>query len=236
MKIMIRQRWTWFDSVPFQLFPLLLLLSLGVLLLGLAYGGNKFVIAQVHYGGGGDWYGDRTTIPNWLKMLSRRTDVETADDRAIVKLTDRDLYQYPMLYIVGHGEIRLSEKEVEALRFYLQRGGFLFVNDDYGLDKSFRREMLRVFPDQNLQPIPNSHLIYHCFYDLTGLPKIHEHDGEPAQGFGLFQDGRMVVYYVYSSDIGDGLEDQEVHPNDTPEVRELAARMAINIAIYALTN
>ena len=236
MKIMIRQLWTWFDTVPSQLILILLMLCLGLLLLGLAYGGDKFVIAQVHYSGGGDWYGDRTTIPNWLKLLRRRTDVETADERAIVKLSDRELYRYPMLYIVGHGEIRFSEKEVEALRFYLQRGGFLFVNDDYGLDKSFRREMLRVFPDQNLQPIPNSHLIYHCFYDLPGLPKIHEHDGEPAQGFGLFHDGRMVVYYVYSSDIGDGLEDPEVHPNDTPEVRELAAKMAVNIAIYALTN
>ena len=236
LKIMTRQRWARLDTVQYQLLPHLLLLSIGLLLVGLAHGGDKFVIAQVHYSGGGDWYGDRTTISNWLKLLRRRTDVETADDRLIVKLTDRELYQYPMLYIGGHGEIRLSDKEVKALRFYLQRGGFLFVNDDYGLDKSFRREMQRVFPDQNLQPIPNSHLIYHCFYDLPGLPKIHEHDGEPAQGFGLFHDGRMVVYYVYSSDIGDGLEDPEVHPNDTPEVRELAAKMALNIAIYALTN
>ena len=234
---MIRQRWTWFDSVPPKFLPLLVLLSVSFLMFGLAYGvGDKFVIAQVHYSGGGDWYGDRTAIPNWLKLLRRRTDVETADDRVIVKLTDRELYQYPMLYIVGHGEIRLSEKEVQALRFYLTHGGFLFVNDDYGLDKSFHREMRRVFLNQELQPIPNSHLIYHCFYDLPGLPKIHEHNGEPPQGFGLFHEGRMVVYYVYSSDIGDGLEDPEVHPNDTSEVRELAAKMAVNIAVFTLTH
>ena len=214
----------------------LILLS-GLFMLGSAQSaGDKFVIAQVHYGGGGDWYGDQTSISNWLKILRKRTDIETANERVIVKLTDRNLYQYPMLYIGGHGNIRFTEKEVEVLRFYLTHGGFLFVNDDYGLDKSFRREMSRVFPDQELQPIPNSHLIYHCFYDLRGLPKIHEHDGEPAQGFGLFHDGRMVVYYVYSSDIGDGLEDASVHRDDTPEVRELATKMAINIAVYVLTH
>ena len=198
--------------------------------------GAPFTIAQVHYSGGGDWYGDATVIKNWLRLLRTRTDIEAADDRIILKLTDHTLYQYPMLYLVGHGNIRLTESEVEALRDYLIDGGFLFANDDYGLDKSFRREMQRVFPEQELQPIPNTHRIYRCFYELKGLPKIHEHDGEPAQGFGLFHDGRMVVYYVYSADIGDGLEDADVHPTDTPQVRELAAKMAVNIAVYALTH
>ncbi len=213
------------------------LLSL-VLAIGSALGtGDKFIIAQVQYGGGGDWYGDQTTIPNWLKILSTRTDIEAAEERVIIKLTDRHLYQYPMLYIVGHGNIRLTEEEVKALRFYLTHGGFLFVNDDYGLDESFRREIRRVFPDQSLQPIPNSHLIYHCFYDFpNGLPKIHEHDGKSAQGFGLFYEGRMVLYYAYSSDIGDGLEDPTIHPKDTQQVRELAAKMAVNIAVYVLTH
>ena len=218
-------------------FTLYALLIGGLLITSAQSAGDKFVIAQVQYGGGGDWYGDQTTIPNWLKILRTRTDIETADDRVIVKLTDRNLYLYPMLYIVGHGNIRFTEKEVQALRSYLTHGGFLFANDDYGLDKSFRREMRRIFPDQELQPIPSSYLIYHCFYDFpNGLPKIHEHDGEPAQGFGLFYEGRLVVYYVHSSDIGDGLEDPKVHPNDTNEVRELAAKMAVNIAVYALTH
>lgn len=203
--------------------------------IGIKDAGELFTIAQVQYGGGGDWYGDPSAIGNWLRLLQERTDTETADDRVILKLTDHVLYQYPMLYLVGHGNIRLVENEVSALRQYLTNGGFLFVNDDYGLDKSFRREIGRVFPDQELQPIPNNHHIYNCFYDLPGLPKIHEHDGEPAQGFGLFHDGRMVVFYAYSADIGDGLEDARVHPDDTPEVRELAAKMAVNIAVYALT-
>ena len=203
---------------------------------GLQASDVPITIAQIHYGGGGDWYGDPTTIKNWLQLLRDRTDIETAQDRVIIKLTDHTLYQYPILYLVGHGNIRLTESEVEALRDYLKNGGFLFANDDYGLDKSFRREMRRVFPEQELQLIPNTHLIYRCFYELQGLPKIHEHDAEPAQGFGLFHDGRMVVYYVYSADIGDGLEDADVHPDDTPQVRELAAKMAVNIAVYALTH
>ncbi|MDE0481232.1 MAG: DUF4159 domain-containing protein [Candidatus Poribacteria bacterium] len=200
------------------------------------HAGELFTIAQIQYGGGGDWYGDPSTIGNWLRLLRERTEIETADDRVILKLTDHALYQYPMLYLVGHGNIRLTEQEVTALRQYLTNGGFLFVNDDYGLDKSFRREISRVFPKQELQPIPNSHPIYHCFYDLPGLPKIHEHDSEPAQGFGIFHDGRMVLFYAYSADIGDGLEDPRVHPDDTPEVRELATKMAVNIAVYVLTH
>jgi len=120
---MIRQISTLYDSVPTRFFAFMLLLSGGFLLFGSSYGaGEKFVIAQVHYSGGGDWYGDRTTIPNWLELLRRRTDVETADDRVIVKLTDRELYQYPMLYIVGHGDILLSDKETKALRTYLSHG------------------------------------------------------------------------------------------------------------------
>ena len=218
-------------------FTLYIALSMALVIGSAHSAGEKFVIAQVQYGGGGDWYGDQTTISNWLKILRTRTDIEVAEERVIVKLTDRNLYQYPMLYIVGHGNIRLTKEEIEALRFYLTHGGFLFVNDDYGLDEGFRREIRRVFPDQSLQPIPDSHLIYHCFYDLpNGLPKIHEHDGKPAQGFGLFHEGRMVVYYVYSSDIGDGLEDPQVHPKDTPQVRELAAKMAVNVAVYVLTH
>ena len=222
---------------PASRLTLCVFLSLVLVIRSTQSAGDQFVIAQVQYGGGGDWYGDQTTISNWLKLLRTRTDIEAAKERVIVKLTDRNLYQYPMLYIVGHGNIRLTEEEVGALRFYLTHGGFLFVNDDYGLDESFRREIRRVFPDQSLQLMPNSHLIYHCFYDFPdGLPKIHEHDGEPAQGFGLFHEGRMIVYYVYSSDIGDGLEDSKVHPKDTPQVRELAAKMAVNIAVYALTH
>ncbi len=200
------------------------------------HAGELLTIAHIQYSGGGDWYGDSTVIRNWLSILRERTEIETAEDRVVLKLTDHTLFKYPILYLVGHGNIRLTENEVLTLRQYLTNGGFLFVNDDYGLDKSFRREISRVFPDQDLQPIPNSHPIYRCFYELPGLPKIHEHDSEPAQGFGIFEDGRMVIFYAYSSDIGDGLEDPRVHPDDTPEVRELASKMAVNIAVYVLTH
>ncbi len=197
---------------------------------------GKFVIARVKYTGGGDWYADPTSIPNWLKELRKRTDIETANEQVVIQLTDRNLYQYPFLYMTGHGNIRFTDKEVKALRFYLTHGGFLYADDNYGMNVSFRREMKRVFPDKSFQGVPNSHPIYHAFYDFPkGLPKIHEHDGEPAQGFALFHEGRMIVFYTYSSDIGDGLEDSDVH-KDTPQVREQAIRMAVNIAIYALTH
>lgn len=208
---------------------------IGTFILGALASNQEFMIARIKYNGGGDWYADRTSIPNWLSALRKRTDIHTANDQVVITLDDRSLYQYPFLYMTGHGNIGFSEKEVNNLRYYLTHGGFLYADDNYGMDDSFRHEMRRVFPDKSLQPIPNSHPIYHCFYDFPkGLPKIHKHDGEPAQGFGLFHEGRMVVFYTYSSDIGDGLEDPSVH-KDPPNVREQAVRMAINIAVYALT-
>lgn len=228
--------WKMLKRIYKESFLIVICCYLFFFVLGTYHAGEQFTIAHIQYGGGGDWYGDSTVIQNWLRILRERTEIETAEDRVILKLTDHTLFKYPMLYLVGHGNIRLTENEVLILRQYLSNGGFLFVNDDYGLDKSFRREIGRVFPKQDLQPIPNTHSIYHCYYDLSGLPKIHEHDSEPAQGFGIFQDGRMVLFYAYSSDIGDGLEDPRVHPNDTPEVRELASKMAVNIAVYVLTH
>lgn len=195
----------------------------------------KFTIARVKYSGGGDWYANRTAIPNWLKGLRERVGIDTAEDQVVVRLTDRSLFKYPIIFMTGHGNIRLSDEEVRALRFYLTHGGFLFADDTYGMDKSFRREIKKVFPDKELVPVPDDHPIYHCFYDLPGLPKIHEHDGDPAQGFAIYHDGRMVVFYTFSSDISDGLEDPDVH-HDPPEVREQAMRMAINIAVYVLTH
>lgn len=197
---------------------------------------DKFTIARVKYGGGGDWYVGQTQIPNLLKGLSERTNIETATKQEIIQLTNKKLYSYPFIFMTGHGNVAFTDEEVKALRLYLIRGGFLWANDDYGMDKSFRREMKRVFPDKELVEIPYDHPIYHCYYDFPkGLPKIHEHDGKPPRGYGIFHEGRMVVFYDYESDIADGLEDPEVH-NDPPEKREQALRMAINIAIYALTN
>ena len=208
-----------------------------MLLLGprVAAAQTPFAIGQVHYGGGGDWYSSTASIANWLREVRERVGIPTESEARVVRLTDRDLDRTPFLYINGHGNIRLTDAEVTALRRFLTSGGFLFVNDDYGLDKSFRREIARVFPDARLEPIPGTHPIYHSFYDLEGLPKIHEHDGDPAQGFGIFYEGRLVVFYAWSSDIGDGLEDYEVH-QDPDEVREAAIRMAVNLVVYALTH
>ena len=191
-------------------------------------------IARVRYGGGGDWYSDPSSLPNWLREFEKRTGIQTHPEEKVVSLTDENLRAYPFLYMVGHGTIRLLEEELEALRSHLEAGGFLYANDNYGMDESFRAMVRRLFPERELAELPNDHPIYHIFYDLPGLPKIHEHDGKPPQGFGITVEGRLVLFYTYESDIGDGLEDAQVH-NDPPEKRELAMKMAVNILVYAIT-
>jgi len=197
--------------------------------------GGRVGIARLQYGGGGDWYCDPGSLSNWLELFEARTGVLTAPAPVVVTLDSEDLFRHPFLYLSGHGRIAMDDQEIAELRRYLDAGGFLYADDNYGLDKSFRELMARLFPDDPLLPIGSGHPIYHCFYDLDGLPKIHVHDGEPAQGFGVHRDGRLVVFYSYSSDIGDGLEDPHVH-GDPPSAREAAARMAVNILMYTLTN
>ncbi|UCG53796.1 MAG: DUF4159 domain-containing protein [Candidatus Latescibacterota bacterium] len=191
-------------------------------------------IARLKYGGGGDWYSDPSSIPNWLREFEKRTGIKTYPEEKIVSVTDENLRAFPFLYLTGHGTIRLTPEEIETLRRYLEAGGFLYADDNYGLDESFREFARQLFPEKNLEELPNSHPIYHVFYDLPGLPKIHEHDGKSPQGFGITLEGRLVLFYTYESDIGDGLEDPRVH-NDSPEKRELAIRMAVNILMYAIT-
>jgi hypothetical protein len=191
-------------------------------------------IARLKYGGGGDWYSDPSSIPNWLNEFEKRTGIKTHSEEKVVALMDEDLRAYPFLYLTGHGTVRLNPEEVETLRDYLESGGFLYADDNYGLDESFRAAMRLVFPEKDLELLSNSHPIYHVYYDLPGLPKIHEHDGGVPQGFGITLDDRLVVYYTHESDIGDGLEDVRVH-NNPPEKRELAMKMAVNILMYAIT-
>lgn len=193
-------------------------------------------IAQLQYDGGGDWYANPSGLPNLLRAIRERTGLPVdASRRVTVKLTDPQLWDYPYLYLTGHGNIRFSEAEVEALRTYLLAGGFLHADDNYGLNESFRREMKRIFPDKELVEIPVDHPIYHAYYDFPdGLPKIHLHDGKPPQGFGIFHEGRLVVFYSYESDLGNGWEDPDVH-GDPPEAREAALRMGVNLFIYALS-
>jgi hypothetical protein len=204
-----------------------------------AIGGNPseeygIRIARVKYGGGGDWYTDPSSIPNWLREFEKRTGVKTYPEEKVVGIMDENLRAYPFLYMTGHGTVRLSPEEVETLRAYLESGGFLYADDCYGMDASFRKLVRELFPEKDLEELPNSHPIYHVVYDLPGLPKIHEHDGKTPQGLGITIDGRLVLFYTYETDIGDGLEDPRVH-DDPPEKRELAARMAVNVLMYAIT-
>lgn len=199
-------------------------------------GARSFTVARLKYGGGGDWYEDRTSLVNLLEGVRSRTSIPVSGSReAIVEPGSATLFQYPFVFACGHGNIKLTPTEVTNMRRYLTSGGFLWVDDDYGIDASFRREMKRVFPDAPLVELPHSHPIFHGLYDFpAGLPKIHEHSGGPARAFGIFHDGRLVVFYSHDSDIGDGLEDEDVH-NDPPEKREAALRMGLNIVHYALT-
>jgi len=191
-------------------------------------------IARLRYQGGGDWYCDPSSLSNWLREFQRRTGIPTASSEAVVGLDSEDLYRYPLLYVSGHGRIALDDTEVGELRRWLDAGGFLYADDNYGLDPSFRELVARLYPEQDLESLGSGHPIFHAYYQLEGLPKIHEHDGDPAQAFGIHRDGRLVLLYTWSSDIGDGLEDPEVH-GDPPDAREAAARMATNILMYALT-
>ncbi len=193
-------------------------------------------IAQLHYGGGGDWYANPSALPNLLAAIRERTALQVANRPVQLRLTDPDLRDYPYLYLTGHGNIRFSDEELDILRRYLREGGFLHADDNYGLDSSFRREIKRLFPDRELVEVPLDHPVYSVFYDFpAGLPKVHEHDGLPAEGLGIFIDGRLCVFYSYQSDLGDGWEDAAVH-EDAAEVREQAFRMGVNLFLYAVTS
>ncbi len=196
----------------------------------------RLTIARLQYDGGGDWYANPSSLPNLLTAIRERTSLPVERAEARVRLTDEQLWDYPFLHVTGHGNIKLSDEEVSRLREYLARGGFLHVSDNYGLDSAFRREIARVFPDRPLIDVPLAHPVYHIVYDFPkGLPKIHEHDGKPARGLGIFLGDRLAVYYDYSADLGNGWEDREVH-NDPPELHEAALRMGVNLFVYAVTS
>lgn len=191
-------------------------------------------IAQLQYDGGGDWYANPSGLPNLLSAIRDRTGLPVTDRPARTRLTDPALWSYPYLYMTGHGNVRFSDEEVRLLRRYLMDGGFLHADDNYGLDESFRREIRRVFPDRELQEIPADHPVFSAFYSLPeGLPKVHLHDGAPPQAFGIFERGRLVVFYSYESDLGNGWEDADRY-DSPPDVREAALRMGVNLFIYAM--
>jgi hypothetical protein len=219
-------------------------IALGVVLMGTAWLTPLPVLAQaarptltigrLHYDGGGDWYANPSSLPNLLREISRRTSLQVTARERVVTITGPDLWDVPYVYMTGHGNVLFSDEEVSILRQYLENGGFLHADDNYGMDESFRREIARVFPDRPLVEVPLEHPVYSLVYDLRqGTPKIHEHDGEPAQGFGIFVDDRLAVFYSYQTDLGDGWEDADVH-GDPDDVRELAFQMGVNLYVLSM--
>ena len=196
----------------------------------------NLTIARLQYDGGGDWYANPSSIPNLLKAINERTSLKVEPTEARVTLKDDRLWDHPFLHVTGHGEVKFSDLEITRLREYLNRGGFLHVDDNYGLNESFRREIARVFPDRPLVDVPLTHPIYHIVYDFpSGLPKVHEHDGKPARGFGIFIGNRLAVFYSYESDLGNGWEDPGTY-SDPPALHEAALRMGVNLFVYAVTS
>jgi len=196
---------------------------------------QNFSIARIHYGGGGDWYSDPSSLSNLLSYLGTNTPVKTAEQEIQIKISDEEFTQYPYLYLTGHGGFRLTEQEVEILKNHLLNGAFLHADDNYGLDYDFFREMARVFPDMEFEELPYNHYLYNNYFQFPdGLPKIREHDGFSPRAFALFDGERIMVLYTDECDLGDGWENPEAH-NIPDQVREQALKMGVNIVYYILT-
>ncbi len=193
-------------------------------------------LALVKYKGGGDWYADPTALPNLIRFCNQELKTNIDPEPATVEPGSIELFNYPFVHITGHGNIIFSEEESRNLRLYLEAGGFLYIDDNYGLNSYIRREMKKVFPEQEFIELPADHPIYQQKYRFeNGLPKIHEHDNKRPQGFGLFIEDRLVCFYTYESDISDGWEDPSVH-NDPPNVRKKALQMGANLISYVFNN
>jgi hypothetical protein len=196
--------------------------------------GQSYQVAVLKYKGGGDWYSNPTSVPNLVTFCNRNLGMNINTEVPNVDVGSADLFNYPFVHMTGHGNVVFSPEDVDNLRKYLTSGGFLHIDDNYGMDKFIRTELKKVFPELELEELPASHPIYHQKYDFNGMPKIHEHDDKPAKGYGLTYEGRLVVFYTYETDLGDGWEDAGVH-NDTEENRLKALKMGANILMYALT-
>lgn len=205
----------------------------------LAQSGNPtsaFAITRLKYAGGGDWYNDPSSEVNLLTFVHRVTGIDTDPRYQFVDIADDGLFSHPFLFMTGHGNITFSEAEARRLRTYMENGGFLYADDDYGMNKPFRREIKKVFPGEDLIEIPFSYGLYHCQFEFpSGVPKTHEHDGKAPQGFGIFLHGRLVLYYTYESNPSDGWADPEVH-GDPEEKRQEALRFGTNLVVWVLTH
>ncbi|MBD3615349.1 MAG: DUF4159 domain-containing protein [Gracilimonas sp.] len=200
-----------------------------------AQASGEFEIARAKYRGGGDWYNDPSALQNLILFAKANVPIPISESYKDVSLGSAELHSYPFIFLTGHGNITLNSAEANNLREYLENGGFLYIDDDYGLDKYIRPVIKQVFPNEEFVEIPFNHPIYDQVFEFgSGLPKIHEHDNKPPQGFGIFHEGRLVVFYSYESNLGDGWTDAEVH--NTPEsLRQKALQMGLNVLVYALT-
>lgn len=192
-------------------------------------------IAKLKYNGGGDWYANKTALPNLIKFCNQNLNLNLSPEEDIVEVSSKDIFNYPYVYMTGHGNVVFSAEEASNLRNYLIGGGFLHIDDNYGMDKFVRLELKKVFPELELVELPFNHMVYHQKFEFQkGLPKIHEHDGKPAQGLGLIYEGRLIVYYSFECDLGNGWEDARVH-NDPESKRQEALRMGANLISYCFT-
>jgi hypothetical protein len=192
-------------------------------------------IARLKYNGGGDWYANKTSLPNLIAFCNRNLGTNLAPEEEVVEPGSPEIFSYPFIHMTGHGNVVFSPSEAQNLRKYLISGGFLHIDDNYGMDKFIRPELKKIFPELELVELPFNHPIYKQKFTFTnGLPKVHEHDGKPPQGFGLVYEGRLVVFYSYECDLGNGWEDQIIY-NDPEEVRQRALQLGANILMYAFT-
>ena len=211
------------------------ILSFSFLMVGLSLVGQPLKIAKLKYDGGGDWYANKTALPNLIQFCNDNLNTNIDETEDIVEVGSPDLFLYPYVYMTGHGNVVFTQSQADNLRSYLTAGGFLHIDDNYGLDQFVRIEMKKVFPELDFVEIPFDHPIYSQKFTFDeGLPKIHQHDGKPPQGFGIIHEGKLVCYYSYESDLGNGWEDQAIY-NDPEELRQKAFRMGANIIAYVFT-
>jgi len=197
---------------------------------------NTIKIAKLKYKGGGDWYANRTALPNLISFCNTYLKTNIDKQESVVEPASKEIFNYPYIYMTGHGNVLFTDEDADNLRDYLTSGGFLHIDDNYGLDKFIRPQMKKVFPELEFVELPFEHGIYHQKFDFPeGLPKIHEHDNKPAQGFGLIYKGRLVCFYDYECDLGNGWEDAGTY-NDSDATRQKALMMGANIVQYAFTH
>jgi hypothetical protein len=210
------------------------LAAVSILLLLGSFSVPVYKIGRLKYNGGGDWYGDRTALINLAKFCNENLKTNFTEEEEIVEVGSAQLFDYSFIYMTGHGNVAFSDAEAANLCKYLKGGGFLHIDDNYGLDKFVRPQMKKVFPDLDFVELPPNHAIFHQKYAMpNGLPKVHEHDGKRPQAFGLIYKGRLVCFYSYESDLGNGWEDYGTYPGDSQETRLKALRMGANIVQYA---